>query len=156
MKPGEQLKLVVMEGPSRGEEFKLDRDDIGIGRDPKNHIVLDGTGISHFHARIVISGKNVSITDLGSLEGVIVNGKKTDTAAISPGSRVQIGNVRLRVDVDRAKKEAPSRKPAGKKSGKRRAKAVPLSPSLIIALLFAVLCILALVNMHWVRSIISW
>jgi ABC-type multidrug transport system ATPase subunit len=75
-----------------------DKNELTIGRDPKNDISLDGLQISNRHARLIRSGNEVVIDDLGSTNGVYVNGSRVTRQTITPADAVQIGSFLLKVD----------------------------------------------------------
>jgi ABC transport system ATP-binding/permease protein len=69
-----------------------------IGRDDSNDISLDGLQISKRHAKVVRSGADVVFEDLGSTNGVFINGNRTSKQAVRPEDSVQIGTFILRID----------------------------------------------------------
>ena len=150
-----QLKLVVVEGNEKGEEYKLDRSAIGIGRSDVNQIVLTDSGVSLFHARITVEGTTCVITDLGAYEGVKVNGKKVDTKVLSPGDKIQVGNVLFKVARDvRGERLTP-----GKREPHRREKIgfrIPVRLSLLVMLLILVLAAVLILDLHWLNQLLNW
>jgi ABC-type multidrug transport system ATPase subunit/pSer/pThr/pTyr-binding forkhead associated (FHA) protein len=74
------------------------KNDLSIGRDDSNDISLDGLQISKRHAKLVRSGADVVIEDLGSTNGVFINGNRASRQAIGPDDSVQIGTFIIRVD----------------------------------------------------------
>ena len=153
-----KYKLIITEGPSKGGEFFLDKKTIGLGRDPKNQIVLDSQSVSLFHARITVEPGGCSITNLGSIEGVKVNGENVDSASISPGDRLQVGNVKLRLEsgAKSGKTPAARTRTAGKKPKSRRRFSLPLKPSFIILSLLALLAALIMLNIRWLGIVMNW
>ena len=89
--------LVVRSGGGRaGETFHLDRDQTTIGRSPDCDIFLDDVTVSRKHAVLLERNGEVSIEDLGSLNGTFVNRKRIDsTTRLQSGDEVQIGKYRL-------------------------------------------------------------
>lgn len=73
--------------------------ELTVGREKKNDITLDGLQISGQHARLLNASGVVYIEDLGSTNGVYVNGVRVSRQAISTGDKVQIGLFEIRVDV---------------------------------------------------------
>lgn len=154
--PG-KYKLVITEGPSRGAEFVLNKKTVGLGRDAKNQIVLDSQSVSLFHARIIVEQGGCSVTNLGSIEGLKVNGKNVDSAAIRPGDRLQAGNVKLRLESGpkTGKVSSARTRPSGKQK-KKRGFPLPLKPSVIILFLLALLAALVMLNIRWFGIITNW
>jgi len=72
-----------------------------IGRGTDADLRINDPGISRRHARIVVTGSSqhptITIEDLGSTNGITVNGQKVDRAALADGSRVEIGSTRMLV-----------------------------------------------------------
>lgn len=80
------------------KSLKLDRDTITIGRDPSNDVVLDHPVVSSFHARIVRSQGNYILSDLNSVNGTYVNGRKVTTQTLSPRDKITIAGFELKYD----------------------------------------------------------
>ena len=72
--------------------------ELSIGRDPKSDITLDGLQISSRHARLLSTASGVYIDDLGSTNGVFVNGIRVSRQLITPDDHVQIGLFEIRID----------------------------------------------------------
>ncbi len=75
-----------------------DKKELSIGRTEANDITLDGLQISGRHARLLRSGKDIVVDDLGSTNGVFVNGIRVSRQSISVSDKVQIGSFELRID----------------------------------------------------------
>ena len=73
-----------------------------IGRGSEADLRINDPGISRLHARVVVkqdaAGEvDVSVEDLGSTNGVIVNGQRVTNVALADGSRIEIGSTRMLV-----------------------------------------------------------
>lgn len=75
-----------------------DKKELSIGRDSANDITLDGLQISGRHARLLNTAGGIFIDDLGSTNGVYVNGERVSRQQIAPADRVQIGLFEIRID----------------------------------------------------------
>jgi pSer/pThr/pTyr-binding forkhead associated (FHA) protein len=75
-----------------------DKKELTIGRGDTNDIRLDGLQISTRHARLVRSGHEVAIDDLGSTNGVYVNGVRVSRQTITETDAVQVGAFIIRAD----------------------------------------------------------
>ncbi|HEY1043158.1 MAG TPA: FHA domain-containing protein [Telluria sp.] len=64
-------------------EVELGTDRMSIGRHPQNDIVLDHPTISSRHACITLLGDHALIEDLGSTNGVYVNGKRVERSKLA-------------------------------------------------------------------------
>jgi len=87
--------LVVRKGPDVGERFYLDRATLSVGRDPHADIFLNDVTVSRAHATLAVTGREVSITDAGSLNGTYVNGVCVDKAILADGDVVQVGTFQM-------------------------------------------------------------
>lgn len=72
-----------------------------IGRGSQADLRINDPSVSRQHARIVVTGADddldIVIEDLGSTNGVVVNGVKVRRAALGDGSRIEIGSTRMLV-----------------------------------------------------------
>ncbi len=93
--------LTLLTGVNAGEVFTLERPQTVVGRSREAWVRIDAIGVSRRHARILrIGPTRFSIKDLGSTNGVFVNGERVETAELHPGDQVQIGSdVVLRFNV---------------------------------------------------------
>jgi hypothetical protein len=67
-----------------------------IGREPDNDIQVDTRFISRHHAVVHVGLHHTVIEDLGSTNGVVVNGQRVHRRALGDGDMVQIGKSRFR------------------------------------------------------------
>lgn len=92
--PGTYHELFGETGELAGKSFKLTRDVLRIGRDPKNNdIVLQDPEISKKHLRIWLdaSGK-VQLEDLASTHGTFVNDVQVGRITLTDGVRIRLAN----------------------------------------------------------------
>lgn len=79
-----------------GMKHPIDPPGVVIGRGNEADLKIDDPGISRRHAQIKIhqSGAEttVSITDLDSTNGVVLNGHRVATAVVADGSEIRLGN----------------------------------------------------------------
>jgi two-component system, cell cycle response regulator len=89
--------LIVVSGKtSVGKMFKLDRQELIIGRSTDADINLDDEGVSRRHAKIVVRADgSVQLVDLNSTNGTFNNGDKVDVAALHDGDKIQIGSATI-------------------------------------------------------------
>jgi pSer/pThr/pTyr-binding forkhead associated (FHA) protein len=85
------LKLQL---PGQGDqEFEISKPEITIGRAQTNDIVLQNSKVSRSHARFDFDAVGgVTVVDLGSTNGIRVNGIQVDRATLQPGDVVLIGS----------------------------------------------------------------
>lgn len=90
------MKLIIEDDEGRKTVVPLIRDEITIGRQDGNTIRLTERNVSRRHARLLKENGNVLIEDLGSYNGVRVNGEKiTGPTKIKEGDLVEIGDYDL-------------------------------------------------------------
>lgn len=78
--------------------WALDQPLISIGRSSRNGIHLPDPSVSREHAQIALTDGKVELRDLGSRNGVRVNGLRIETAvSLTAGDRVEIGAFGLQV-----------------------------------------------------------
>lgn len=87
--------LIVRKGPEVGERFYLDRPRLTVGRDPASGIFLNDITVSREHAVLTLTGGEVTIEDVGSLNGVYVNGASVTRTVLTDGDSVQIGRFQM-------------------------------------------------------------
>ncbi len=97
-----ELKLVVAVGEPKGKEINLSKSSTVIGRKPECDVVIASPKVSREHCRIDITDQTASITDLGSRNGIFVNGQKTDKAQLKSGDKLAIGPLGFVVRTDAA------------------------------------------------------
>jgi two-component system, cell cycle response regulator len=104
--------LTILVGLNAGQVFPLDTNELVLGRGRDANVSIDDVGISRKHARVVRTDERRHILeDLGSANGVFVNGRRVQRADLANGDRVQLGpTVVLRFSVIAADEEALARK----------------------------------------------
>jgi len=95
-------------GPSRywlvwnERTFMLSEGDNLIGRDPKSHVWLDGSGVSRRHAsiRVDVQAQQAVLEDLGSTNGTFVQESRVETAVtLADGDLIKVGSIELKFRV---------------------------------------------------------
>ncbi len=67
-----------------------------IGRDPENDIRLSDRSVSMRHALVLLLGGEYVIEDLGSLNGIFINGERVKKAVLRSGDTLKLGHAILR------------------------------------------------------------
>jgi hypothetical protein len=79
-----------------GMKHPLSPPGVVIGRGNEADLKIDDPGISRRHAEIKVhqgtEGTTVTVTDLESTNGVILNGHKVATGVVADGSEIRLGN----------------------------------------------------------------
>ncbi len=90
-------RLVVVVGPTPGQEFPLDRDHVTIGRSEDATISINHSSVSRLHAELIALGNGrYEIIDKGSANGIRVNGVDLRRGILEAGDALELGDVRLR------------------------------------------------------------
>jgi len=76
-------------------DFPTLKDKITIGRSEDNDIVLLNNSVSRNHARITKTEEGYFITDLGSFNGIKLNGKLIQSAKLKHDDKIGIGPIEL-------------------------------------------------------------
>lgn len=87
--------LFFTHGSRAGQEVPLARDTFFIGRSKNNNLVLNDKSVSRKHAVINMLEGEYVISDLNSLKGTYVNGKKIEEVVLKPGDVINIGENRM-------------------------------------------------------------
>jgi predicted component of type VI protein secretion system len=87
-----QFQLIMRSGPTPGAAFALEGDQMTIGRDSTNEIVINDAEVSRRHARLTFQGGKYVLEDLGSTNGTFVNGQRlSGPRVLKPGEVVSFG-----------------------------------------------------------------
>jgi pSer/pThr/pTyr-binding forkhead associated (FHA) protein len=82
---------------ARGEEtaYFLTRPTVIIGRSADCDITLDDPGVSRRHAEVRSDNDRIEILDLGSTNGIQVNGDQVTRRELFNGDRIELGSTAL-------------------------------------------------------------
>ena len=95
-----QFQLTVKAGPNPGMVYDLDKDEIVLGRDLGNDIMISDADISRRHARFVLQGDVYTVEDLGSTNGTFLKNEPVEAAVvITNGDEVRIGSVTVKIEI---------------------------------------------------------
>ncbi len=89
-------RLIALNGPNAGDTYVLSQSRIRLGRAPGNDIVLQDQFASRQHAEIIWQEGRYLIRDLGSKNGVFVNGERVQEAWLEDGALLQLAETRFR------------------------------------------------------------
>jgi hypothetical protein len=105
---GDARKLDPEPAPSRAQALLVGEDKrtvlrgsrAVVGRSRECDVVLDDPNVSRQHAELRRNGGSWSVADLGSTNGIKVNGRRVEQAELSPGDRVSFGLVDLTFELE--------------------------------------------------------
>ncbi len=83
--------LVVIYGPLLARRFMLEKDEQTIGRSEESEVRIEDDSASRLHARLVVKDRRVTLVDLDSTNGTLVNEKPVHDCELRDGDLVQIG-----------------------------------------------------------------
>ena len=88
--PASNWVAIVYKSGKRIETVALPEGVTTLGRDASNQIPLPSTSVSREHAEIICSPRAVTMRDLDSRNGVLVNGVPRKKAVLQPGDKLTI------------------------------------------------------------------
>jgi len=87
----ETAMLLMVDGPSSGTRFFIEKAELVIGRDDRCDVVIPDRQVSRQHASITLRDDGYILKDLGSKNGTFVNGREVDGPhALQDGDEIQI------------------------------------------------------------------
>jgi pSer/pThr/pTyr-binding forkhead associated (FHA) protein len=90
------MPRIVITAPSRNPQpyrFQLDRQSVSIGRGSENDIIVEDTSVSVSHAAMERIEGGYQLRDLGSTNGIKLDGKKSEIIPLRHGLSVKVGDV---------------------------------------------------------------
>jgi hypothetical protein len=103
------LTFAFYQGEQLVRRESLAQDIIKVGKDPKSHLRVDDELAGRMHAVIEMQDE-VTLIDLGSESGTVVNGARVNKCKLNAGDQIQIGSTLIvleRIDVVAAEAAAP-------------------------------------------------
>jgi len=93
--PSMQPRLIAISGPLKGMTVLVADEDLQIGREPANNLMINDPLVSRRHCSIGNCEGQVRITDLESLNGTFVNDVKVSQTEIDNRAEFRVGGTRL-------------------------------------------------------------
>jgi len=85
------LRILAGAGAGAGSDLPLDRERAILGRGPGVDLQIDDPAMSREHAAFPLADSAFRMRDLGSTNGVLVNGRETLACELESGDRIEIG-----------------------------------------------------------------
>jgi pSer/pThr/pTyr-binding forkhead associated (FHA) protein len=85
--------ILVLEGKRKGERIYMRESPIFIGRDKGMDIIFDDPSVSREHAVLYYYRNKFEIKDLGSTNGIIVNGRRVEKSELKNKDTIKIGKI---------------------------------------------------------------
>jgi diguanylate cyclase (GGDEF)-like protein len=109
--PIDRAVLLRMDGVQAGQIIGIEQLPFTVGRHPTNQLRLDEDSLSRFHARIVRSGDEYFVEDMGSRNGTFVASKRVTRQKLDHDCWLQFGpRVSFRFSLTDAREERLLRK----------------------------------------------
>lgn len=89
------LRLIALE---EGPIIPVDRAVVIVGRHPQCHARLDSIRVSRRHCCMTREGNELIVQDLGSTNGIRINGQRVDEGRVRVGDELSIAHIRFRLD----------------------------------------------------------
>jgi serine/threonine protein kinase len=91
-----QAEILVYVGQDCIDKYSITHGEYTVGRDVGCQVRLDVDGVSRHHARLAFQGYELIIEDLGSANGVFIEGVQVALPTrVRPDQQVEIGSARL-------------------------------------------------------------
>ena len=88
-------RLVALD---EGPDIMLDRAMVVVGRHPACDARLDSLRVSRHHCCMMQENGEVVVRDLGSTNGIRINGQRVEMGRLKPGDELSIAHIRYRLD----------------------------------------------------------
>jgi len=92
-------RIVVIDGKDEGKALDLTRDEIIVGRSLDNDLVISDISVSRKHFKIIRDTDGFKVEDLGSGNGIRLNGKKESRAVLFDGDLITAGARTIRFEI---------------------------------------------------------
>src|SRR4029077_3430619 len=88
-------RLVALD---EGPDITLDRAMVVVGRHPACDTRLDSLRVSRHHCCMTQENGEVVVRDLGSTNGIRINGQRVEIGRLRPGDELSIAHIRYRLE----------------------------------------------------------
>jgi predicted component of type VI protein secretion system len=88
-------RLVALD---EGPDITLDRAMVVVGRHPSCDTRLDSLRVSRHHCCMTQENGEVMVRDLGSTNGIRINGQRVEIGRLRPGDELSIAHIRYRLE----------------------------------------------------------
>lgn len=88
-------RLVALD---EGPDIPVDRTMVVVGRHPQCDARLDSIRVSRRHCCMAEDNGEVVVRDLGSTNGIRINGQRVEAGRLRPGDELSIAHIRYRLE----------------------------------------------------------
>lgn len=101
------VRIQIVGGPDDGHVVTVDRWPLAIGRSPTAGLTITDRWASRLHCELRLDNGAVTLCDLDSRHGTLLNGRPVRQSTLQAGDRVGIGLTTLLIAVDASTAELP-------------------------------------------------
>lgn len=95
---GSTARLTITDGKDEGKSLDITRDELFVGRSLDNDFVVSDISVSRKHFKVVKKGDGYAVQDLGSGNGIRLNGKKVTEETLYHGDVVSAGARNIKIE----------------------------------------------------------
>lgn len=103
-----RIKLSTLQGPAGLEWYSFTRYPVRIGRKYDNEVAITDSSVSRYHCEITLRGDELWVLDLGSVNGIAVNGERAIERKVEDGDELAVGLVKFQINTSEERTEANS------------------------------------------------
>jgi len=94
-----EMSLEISSTEMRAFTYLITTPQLRLGRHVDNDLVLPDSSISRRHAILIVSNDSILVRDLGSMNGININGLPQTQGLLHHGDLLRIGEVNLNVNI---------------------------------------------------------
>ncbi len=102
-----RASLTVLTGPASGMEHVLGSERVVVGRGPGADVAIADDSMSRQHALFELEADGWHVSDLGSTNGLCINGAVLGAAPLKHGDKIRLGTVELQYVLEERAAAAP-------------------------------------------------
>ena len=92
-------RLTIVDGKDAGKNIEITKDEILAGRSLDNDFVISDISVSRKHFKITKENNRFIVKDLGSGNGIKINGSKTTSAELADGDIISVGARQIKFEI---------------------------------------------------------
>ncbi len=124
-----RVTITVPEKNAQPYRFQLDRQVVTLGRGSENDIAIESGSVSVHHAEMRRIEGGYELRDIGSTNGIKLDGSRYEVIPLRSGSTVKIGDVAFDFSLSEEENEALAREKPSEPSPITREPEVPGKPT---------------------------
>ena len=107
-------RLTIVDGKDAGKNIEITKDEILAGRSLDNDFVISDISVSRKHFKITKENNRFIVKDLGSGNGIKINGSKTTSAELADGDIISVGARQIKFEILNPELKKPHSQPQPK------------------------------------------